>query len=175
MSFLDYDIPKLVWECYLHHIFVTFMFQPLSVSFWVQNCVIWENSTVNPPRGYESDIQNSFWLDLRELRSTVGKLTELWRKSRYCLIVTLTFNQFKLGPRHCGKEPFSENCIQIGASVWLEFCSQTDTHRHTEMKFKPSTIFWRCKKSKMTNLNENLNFDNLKTTGFHHFSNQLSF
>ena len=58
-------------------------------------------------------------------------------------------------------QPFSENRVQIGASVWLEFCSLTDrlthslTHTHTykhtythtdklQWKYNPSTILWRC-------------------------------
>ena len=46
------------------------------------------------------------------------------------------------GSSQCGKQPFSENRVQIGSSVWLEFCSQaepdrqadkkTDTHTHTD-------------------------------------------
>ena len=31
----------------------------------------------------------------------------------------------------CAKQPFSENCVQIGAFFLLEFCSLTDRHTHT--------------------------------------------
>ena len=41
-------------------------------------------------------------------------------------------NQFQYGLNQCGKQPFSENCVKIGISVWLERCSQAmsqiDTH-----------------------------------------------
>ena len=41
-------------------------------------------------------------------------------------------------------QPFSENRVQIGASIWQEFCSQakswedtqTDTHTHRDTRFR---------------------------------------
>ena len=49
-----------------------------------------------------------------------------------------------------GKQPFSENRVQIGSSVRLEICSQANiihTHRDKlQWKYNPSTISWKCKK-----------------------------
>ena len=54
-------------------------------------------------------------------------------------------DQIQSGPSQWCKQLYSENCVQISTSVWLEFCSQadfrqththrqTDTHRQTVMK-----------------------------------------
>ena len=42
-------------------------------------------------------------------------------------------HQFQYGSSQWGKQPFSKNRVQIGASVRLEFCSEAepDTHTHT--------------------------------------------
>ena len=44
-------------------------------------------------------------------------------------------HQIQKGLSRCGKQPFSENRVQIGESVWLEFCSLTDrqTDTHTQI------------------------------------------
>ena len=72
-------------------------------------------------------------------------------------IVTLTLTFESRSSFSIGSEPvatFSENCVRIGASLQLEFCSLTDrlahTHIHTnklQWKYNPSTILWRCKKN----------------------------
>ena len=45
----------------------------------------------------------------------------------------------------------AKNLVQIGASVWLEFCSQAELDSHTDRqtdklqwKYNPSLISWRC-------------------------------
>ena len=69
-------------------------------------------------------------------------------------------HQFLKGSSQFGKQPFSENRVQIGTSFRLEFCSQENighTHRHTythrnklQWKYNPSTISWRCKNSSIS-------------------------
>ena len=83
----------------------------------------------------------SFWLFIRELRYKVGKLTENYEEkigitSLWPWLLTQG-NQFQWGLSQCGKQPFSENCVQIGSSFRLEFCSQENirhTHRQTAVK-----------------------------------------
>ena len=83
----------------------------------------------------------SFWLDKRELRCEVGKLTKNFEEkvgitSLWPWPLTQGL-QFQKGPSQCSMQPFSKNRVQIGASVRLEFCSLTDrltqshTHLHT--------------------------------------------
>ena len=90
---------------------------------------------------------------------------DFYKMNWYWATVTLTFDP--ISPISIeSKQPFSENRVQIGASVWLEFCSQEklDTHKHTDThtyrdihtdklqwKYNPSMISWRCIKNKQTN------------------------
>ena len=91
----------------------------------------------------------NFWSGIRELRSNskVGKLTEncegkmditywgLWPKvTNWWTWVKGQGHQFQYGPSQFSKQPFNKNCLQIIASVWLQFCSLTDkTDRHIHM------------------------------------------
>ena len=104
----------------------------------------------------------SFWINLKELRYKVGKLTENFEEKMGITSLwpwPLTQgHQIHKGLSQCGKHSCSENCVQIGASVRLEFCSQempdrqTHTHTHRDKlkwKYNPSTISWRCKNQQL--------------------------
>ena len=57
------------------------------------------NSNTNLPRAYKRNIPNFILIrhNRAEIHNTsMRKLTELWRKNEYCVIVTLTFNQRSL-------------------------------------------------------------------------------
>ena len=87
----------------------------------------------------------SFWSNIKELRYKVGKLIENYEEKMGITSLwpwPLTQgHQIQYGPSQCSKQPFSENRVQIDASVRLEFCSQevpdtqtdrqTDRHTHT--------------------------------------------
>ena len=126
---------------------------------------LWHINTKRP-RVYLSNIPifNLIKHKIAEIQSREVN-RKLWRKNGYYGTVTLTFDPrspISIGSAHigsdpsqCGKQPFSENCVQIDASVWMKFCSQevpdTQTLRHTdtqtdklEWKYNPSTISWRC-------------------------------
>ena len=84
---------------------------------------------------------------------------ELWRKNGNYVTMTLTFgprSPISIGFEPVRWETILRKRVQIGTSVWLEFCSQENsrhthrqTHRHThtdklQWKYNPSTISWRC-------------------------------
>ena len=46
---------------------------------------------------------------------------------------------FLTSPNQCGKQPFSENRVQIGASVRLEFCSQAESDTQTDSQTNTQT------------------------------------
>ena len=55
-------------------------------------------------------------------------------------------HQFQSGSRQYGKQPFSENRVQIGSFVRFEFCLQAeqDTQTHTDKlkwRYNPSTMY----------------------------------
>ena len=89
---------------------------------------------------------------LRELRYKEGKLTENYEEKMGITSLwpwhLIQGHQFREDSSQCSKQPFSENCAQIGSFVRLEFCSQAEPDRHTDKlqwKYNPSTISWRCK------------------------------
>ena len=87
-------------------------------------------------RHIKATYQISDWSNIRELRNTVGKITKnneekmdiepLW------LWPLTQGHHFQWGSSKCAKQPLSENGVQIDSSVLLEFCSQAESHTHTQ-------------------------------------------
>ena len=101
------------------------------------------NLNINRPRVYLSDIPNFILIVHKRAEIQSREVNrELWRKNGYYVTVIWPLtqgHQFQLVLSQCGKLLFSENRVQIGSSVRLEFCSQefswthrqTDRHTHT--------------------------------------------
>ena len=86
-------------------------------------------------------------MSMRELRYKMGKLTENFEKKKMGITSLWPWlltqgHQFQQDLSQCGKQPFSENRVQIDSFVRLEFCSQVEsdtqtdrqTHRQTAVK-----------------------------------------
>ena len=100
------------------------------------------NLNTNRPRVYLSDIPNFILINYKRAEIQGREVNrELWRKTGITSLWPWPLtqgHQIQQGPSQCRKQPFSENRVQIGESVGLEFCSQefpdtqTDRHTHTQ-------------------------------------------
>ena len=106
----------------------------------------------------------SFWHRRAEIHS-IGKLTENYEEKRYCVTVTLTFDQ--RSPISIGSEPVVKAAILLKLRrsksmhpfSWNLITDRQDTDK-LQRKYHSFTILWRCKNNPPTlNWDSNYHFE----------------
>ena len=100
---------------------------------------LWDLNT-NRQRVYLSNISNFILIKHKRTEIQGREFNrKLWREMGITSLWPWPLtqgHQNQFGLSQCQKQPFSENRVQIGASVRVEFCSQevrdTQTHRQTD-------------------------------------------